>query len=315
VSYIEPDTHASGALLASRVRNHSDVWKIPAVGSPSENTRDAVRITRQTGVAQTPSVSPDDTEVVYLSDSGGHGNLWVAKTDGTSVRQLTFEQDPATSVGVPVWSPIGSQIAFILTKSGTAAQWLINRDGSGLRQVTTGVWAYWTPDGRWLYYMVQRDGTNCIDKVPTAGGAPVMVRCDNAVAPAIGPDGSMYFVTPLIRGTGGWDMDIRRARPENAAATVLARLAGSRVPGGDAFNIHTIVSPDGKWLALPLTDGVTSNLWILPADGGAMRPITDFGQRPVMIVRRISWSPDGRFIYAAVAETDADVVLLDGLLR
>ena len=125
----------------------------------------------------------------------------------------------------------------------------------------------------------------------------------------------MYFVTPLIRGTGGWDMDIRRARPENAAATVLARLAGWRIPGGDAFNIHTIVSPDGKWLALPLTDGVTSNLWILPADGGAMRPITDFGQRPVMIVRRISWSPDGRFIYAAVAETDADVVLLDGLLR
>ena len=123
-----------------------------------------MRITRQTGVAQTPSVSPDDTEVVYLSDSGGHGNLWVAKTDGTSVRQLTFEQDPATSVGVPVWSPIGSEIAFILTKSGTAAQWLINRDGSGLRRLTTGVWAYWTPDGRWLYYMVERDGTNSSTK-------------------------------------------------------------------------------------------------------------------------------------------------------
>jgi hypothetical protein len=31
-------------------------------------------------------------------------------------------------------------------------------------------------------------------------------------------------------------------------------------------------------------------------------------------VRRVSWSPDGKYIYAAVADTDADIVLLDGLL-
>ena len=53
----------------------------------------------------------------------------------------------------------------------------------------------------------------------------------------------------------------------------------------------------------------------LPVDGGPMRRLTDFGQRPILITRRISWSPDGKHIYAAVAETDADVVLLDGLVR
>jgi hypothetical protein len=45
-----------------------------------------------------------------------------------------------------------------------------------------------------------------------------------------------------------------------------------------------------------------------------MRQITDFGQRSVAIVRRVSWSPDSKYIYAAVADTDADVVLLEGLL-
>jgi hypothetical protein len=45
-----------------------------------------------------------------------------------------------------------------------------------------------------------------------------------------------------------------------------------------------------------------------------MRQITDFGKRSVAIVRRISWSPDGKYIYAAVADTDTDIVLLDGLL-
>jgi hypothetical protein len=33
----------------------------------------------------------------------------------------------------------------------------------------------------------------------------------------------------------------------------------------------------------------------------------------VLIGRRVAWSRDGRHIYAAVAETDADVVLLRGL--
>ena len=46
-----------------------------------------------------------------------------------------------------------------------------------------------------------------------------------------------------------------------------------------------------------------------------MRPLTDFGDRSVIIGRRVSWSPNSRFIYAAVADTDADIVLLDGLLR
>ena len=79
--------------------------------------------------------------------------------------------------------------------------------------------------------------------------------------------------------------------------------------------MHAIVSPDGRWLALPLTDGTTSNIWALPADGGALRPLTDFGDRAVTIVRRISWTSDSRAIYAAVADVDSDVVRLDGLLR
>jgi hypothetical protein len=46
-----------------------------------------------------------------------------------------------------------------------------------------------------------------------------------------------------------------------------------------------------------------------------MRRLTEFGERPVVIARRVSWSPDGKYIYAAVAETDADVVMFQGLLE
>ena len=46
-----------------------------------------------------------------------------------------------------------------------------------------------------------------------------------------------------------------------------------------------------------------------------MRPVTEFGRRATLIARRLSWSPDGQSLYAAVADLDADVVLLDGLIR
>ena len=33
-----------------------------------------------------------------------------------------------------------------------------------------------------------------------------------------------------------------------------------------------------------------------------------------LIARQVWWSPDGQFVYAAVAELGADVVMYDGLL-
>jgi hypothetical protein len=43
--------------------------------------------------------------------------------------------------------------------------------------------------------------------------------------------------------------------------------------------------------------------------------VTDFGDRPVFIARRVSWSADGRSIIAAIGEGDADIVLLDGAIE
>ena len=156
-SFVQPDIDASGALTVSRVKSVSNLWKIPVTGAPAENARTATRITRQTSAAQVPSLSPDENEIVYLSDNGGHGNLWIAATDGSDVRQLTFEGDAKVSIGVPVWSPTAGTISFIMSRGGTGVQWLINRDGSGLRQFVTGLWPDWSPDGRWLYHVVARD--------------------------------------------------------------------------------------------------------------------------------------------------------------
>ena len=45
-----------------------------------------------------------------------------------------------------------------------------------------------------------------------------------------------------------------------------------------------------------------------------MRELTAFGDRTVTIARRVDWSPDGQFIYAAIADVESDIVLYDGLV-
>jgi serine/threonine protein kinase len=316
-SYVYPDLDRTGAVVASRLRMQFDIWKYPVDGSGEENVRRGVQITRQTGQIQTPSVGPGDRELVYLSDSGGHGNLWVRRQDGSETRQLTYERDSDVALGVPVWSPNGKHIAFVSTRnlgSWDFGLWLVSPDGSNLRNVAErGGWACWSGDSRWIYYAVARDGVYHIEKILAEGGQPITVRSDNALGCAISPDGlTLYYAVPLANVNGASDFEIRVARPENSPSELLARIPGWRIPAGQT--IHPLISPDAKWLALLLSDGAGANIWALPTAGGPLRQVTNFGQRRTFIARRVSWSSDGRFIFAALGEGDADAVLLDGLL-
>jgi Tol biopolymer transport system component len=190
VSYVQLEIVHAGKIFATRLRMQSEIWGFPVVGSPSDNVRQGRRITRQTAQVQTPSASPDGREIAYLSDSGGHANVWVAKTYGSSTRQLTFETDPAVVIGIPVWSPAGDRIVFIRNDRAGQAEWLINPDGSGLRKLKdSAASAAWSGDGRWLYYQTQTpeapEAPTCIDKIPADGGpshGSRAMRCRRACA-------------------------------------------------------------------------------------------------------------------------------------
>src|SRR4029077_14275149 len=106
-SYISPDLDRNGNIVATRRQIQFDIWRFPVDGSPEQNVRRGAQITHQTGTVQTPSAGPGDRELVYLSDSGGHGNLWILNLETQQNRQVTFEHDPQLAIGVPVWSPDG----------------------------------------------------------------------------------------------------------------------------------------------------------------------------------------------------------------
>ena len=311
-SHVAPDVHASGKIVACRIRSGSDIWRFPTSGSPTENVAAAERITHQTGSLQTPSVSPDGRELVFLSDNGAHANLWITGTDRAVPRQLTFERDRSVTMGLPLWSPAGDRIAFVCSHQTTGIR-VINPNGRGLRQlVPEGFGPSWSRDGRWLYY-TRTVGTRWrVEKIPVDGGEPVTVRDDGFVHAPTAGDGTIFFALRPEQ-VASIDWILYRASPDDGPATAIGRISASRLPLSPAF-VHCSLSPDGQWLALPLVDGATTNIWAIPTDGGPMRPLTDFGGRPTLIARQVCWSPDGRYLYAAVAENGADIVMYDGLI-
>ena len=311
-SFVDPDMHASGQLVASRVRSRSDIWKFPIDGTGVENVRQAERITRQTGCVQAPSASPDGLEIAYLSDTGGHSNLWLADTDGASPRQLTFEDDRAVTIGVAQWDPSSERLLFIRSHQGRIDLCLINRDGGGTRLLAEGAYgASWSLDGAFVYCST---APGHVDKIDMSTGALQPVRADGANAPVAA--GAGIFVARMAESkiAFGGETEICFAATEDGPLSVLAKVQSSRVTMSPRLPLHLSRSPDGKWLGAPLLDTTTANVWIIPTDGSPMRAVTDFGDHTVFIARWVSWSPDSRFVYAAVAETDADIVLLKGLL-
>jgi Tol biopolymer transport system component len=318
-SYEYPDLLAQGNLVVSRVRAQADVWKFPVTGDPLDNAQRGVRITRQTGLVQTVSASPDESEVVFLSDNGGHANLWTARVADGEMRPVTRESDPGVVVAVPVWSPLGDWINFLTNRSSPTPDvtlWLVKPDGSEAHDLgIIGAWTCWSADGRWLYFSALESDVYHISKVRVEGGQPVRIRDDNAIGCQSAPDGStLYYARILTQATGAWDFELRRARAEDGPSEVIGRVAGARVPA-TAINFHAFLSPDGQSLAMPLLDGSTTNLWGLSTATGQWRKLLDFGERNVVIARRVAWSKEGRHVYASVAEVESDIVMLIGLRR
>jgi eukaryotic-like serine/threonine-protein kinase len=94
-----------------------------------------------------PDPSPDKQWVTFYSRLVPEGDVYIARSDGTGLRQLTSD---AALDRMPRWSPDGNWIAFFSNRSGPYNVWKIHPDGSDLQQMTEiggGAYIAWSPDG------------------------------------------------------------------------------------------------------------------------------------------------------------------------
>jgi Tol biopolymer transport system component len=138
-----------------------DIYALDAAGGTARP------ILRGTAFENGPVFSPDGQWFAFVSDRSGANNLWVARIDGTELRQISKDESAAIWSS-PSWSPDGRHIyvsraihdvlAFELRMydvEGGAGVAITNPKPSGtegFEQRNSALGAVSSPDGRYLYY-------------------------------------------------------------------------------------------------------------------------------------------------------------------
>jgi serine/threonine protein kinase len=114
---------------AQQIRNWN-TYKIPFDPEKEVTVGRPEPITRGSSEAVYPDVSTDGQWIAFTTRLTPE-DVYVAKTDGSGLRQLT--DDVVYTYAVPRWSPDGKQIAFFSNRSGRPQIWTIRPDGSNLQ--------------------------------------------------------------------------------------------------------------------------------------------------------------------------------------
>ncbi len=264
---------------------------------------------------QHPTWSPDGTRIAFAVE---RSILTVEPESGTTALL-------AAGIWLPhslAWSPAGDRIAFVSENPGysgafgigniaPSAIWVASVDGGEVTQVIsrTGVnqSPVWSPDGRRLMFVSDRDGARDIysveldpDSKPL--GSPTRLSAGlDLLTFALAPDGSrLVYSRPRITANIRF-IDLARDSP-------VSFSAGQRLTSGYQ-SIETLrLSPDGRWIAYDSNASGNQDIYRIPVGGGepirlTRDPADDFA--PV-------WSPDGREIaYYSFRGGDRDLYMMD----
>jgi sugar lactone lactonase YvrE len=179
--------------------------------------------------------------------------------------------------------------------SGASIVYTLPATGGTPKRITAKGPSYlhgWSPDGRWLVYVGQRNDSLDIYKISAAGGAEIRLTTAPGLddGPEYTPDGAYIYFNSSRSGL----MQLWRMRPDGSAQEQVTN---------DGFNNwFPHISPDGKWIVYLAfgTDVAPDDhpfykhvsLRLMPIGGGPARVIAYLygGQGTINVP---SWSPDG----------------------
>jgi serine/threonine protein kinase len=139
---------ADGTKIAySSILRSRNIQKLPIDAATGSPLGEPTWVTTGSRLWANPDPSPDGKWVVFYSSVQPEGDLYVARTDGTGVRQLTSGTEPIDRM--PRWSPDGKWIAFHSIRGKDQYLWKIRPDGSDLQQLSPladAIYPVWSPD-------------------------------------------------------------------------------------------------------------------------------------------------------------------------
>ena len=290
-------------FMMSDASGAENLWSVPvAGGAPKQLTHFSH------GRVLWPTISYDGRTIVFERDF----RIWRYDVMSGRAEQvaITLRGLPAspgtthlneTNFSRMVLSPDGNKVAVIAHGEVFAVS---AKDGGEAQRVTRTVAEErspeWSPDSLKLVYVSERSGQQQVfwydfvagtERALTEGAAEVSeVRWspDGKAIAYLADSKQLHVVRLGEKGEVGPD-------------TVVAKGAM-----GDYGQGSVAWSPDSQWLAFTLLDSRSfTNLEVVPAKGGEMRPLTFLANGETG--SKIAWSPDGRYLLFDTAQRSEQV--------
>jgi eukaryotic-like serine/threonine-protein kinase len=304
---IQPAFSPDGSQIA--FRSERGGGGIFLMGATGESVR------RLTDSGFNPAWSPDGKEIV-VADEGIQtplsrnvkSRLWAVDV-ATGAKRIVTRGDAVESSWSgdsvqPSWSPHGHRIAYWGHRPGHHRDiWTVPavpvagaKPGAGEVPVTEdpGVdWnPVWSPDGAWLYFSSDRNGTMNLWRVGIdEKTGKVLGKPEPVVAPS-------RWVGHMSIAADGRRMVYASLDETSIVESVPFDSVGGRVTGepapllAGALLVREIgISPDGEWISFS-SRGTREDLFVASADGSSLRQLTSDAFRE----RGADWSADGKRI-------------------
>ncbi|MBR9918771.1 amidohydrolase family protein [bacterium] len=255
------------------------IYRISADGGKAENLTDS------SGIALNfhPAISPDGSQIAFISDRSGQSNLWIMDADGSNPKQV-FKEGMVRAV-TPEWTNDGE---YILVRrqslsGGGSGIWMYHKDGGQGIEVANGSWPSVSDVDSYLYYYE-----------------------------AVGPRQGVGMNDALK----GYNQLRRKDLKTGDVIEITNGVAGQQIRSSSGGGYAGEVSPDGRYLAfarqIPSGTinyrghefGPRTALWLRDLHTGSERIIMDPIDidmtetiKALRVLPGYSWSSDSKHIF------------------
>jgi Tol biopolymer transport system component/DNA-binding winged helix-turn-helix (wHTH) protein len=294
---VQPSIRGSRLVYVQRRRN-KNIWRRDLNSLVSAST--PAKFISSTRGESGPQFSPDGNKIAFESTRSGAYEVWLCRSDGSSLIQLTHFNPSVT--GTPRWSPDGQQIVFDSRPAGNADIFVIGIQGGPPRNLTSepsneGV-PSWSRDGRWIYFASDRTGSWEVWKMPSTGGSAVQVTHHGGFASFESDDGRFLYYAKGYNVPGLWRIPINGGEETELISSLEAGYWGYwAVVENGIYYLDTTTKP-----GIAFFDIATHHI----------TRVFDLENRPARANPGLAVSPDNRTIlYTQLDASYSDIILAE----
>ncbi|HEX8733783.1 MAG TPA: protein kinase [Pyrinomonadaceae bacterium] len=266
-------------------------------------------LTSTSAVEKNPKLSPDKSQVLFISNREGNSEIYVMNFDGSNLRRVTNNKTEETSAN---WSPDGKRIVFeSYSQIGVESDiWIMDADGSNQQNLTNfpglDMRPIFSPDGSRIAFGSNRslnDRREANIWVMNADGSGPKQLTDNTAFesdPNWSPDSKKIAYTKAMTGSvfDIWMMNADGSEQTNVSNTDKADEA---LP---------VFSPDGKRFVYSTNFESLSpryDLWVMDTSGENRQRVTINPANDLEAV----WLSDSKLVFQSNRETNYKIYQTD----